>query len=128
MNQIKSVQLSPSQAKKLWKIALIGLYLPVILAGLSHFLMYPALMLIVFLGYRSKPVYRVLLKDRLSLKYLFGFVSISFLFLIGWQYIGHELARMAVCSVYVIVAVWLGQRLELLSFLVWVKGRTSYHA
>lgn len=126
MKAADTFQLSPAQSNKLWHKCLMSLYLPVVASAMTHLLVYPMLMLLLFIWYMRNPVMKAVLQDRAVAKLLFGFVAVSFAFLSAWLYLTFEPARVLVSSAYVVFAVMLGRRLETLAHTVWRGARTSY--
>ncbi|GLQ32531.1 hypothetical protein GCM10007876_30100 [Litoribrevibacter albus] len=102
------------------------LYLPVIVSGMIHLLVYPVLMALIFFWSQRTPVLQVVLKDRLASKLLFGFCAVSFAFLVVWLHVAFEPARVVLSSAYVVFAILLGRKLETLAYKVWNGTRTCY--
>jgi len=127
MNTIETVGLSAAEAKKLWQKSLVYLYLPVVLAGLSHLLLYPALAACAYFISRKNSPLKVFLVDRFAAKLLFCFSALSFLFLAVWLYFENEVLRTAISICYAVVVLLITRRLERLAYKVWRNARSSYH-
>ncbi len=126
MNSDNPLKLSPALARKLWHKCLMCLYLPIVVSGLTHWMLYP-LLLVMALGWCYQvPALKAVIQDWQAAKWLLGFVAVSGLFLISWLYLSFEPARVLVSSAFVVTAVLFSRRIEQLAYKVWRGARVSY--
>jgi len=127
MNTIETVGLSVAEAKRLWQKSLMYLYLPVVIAGLSHLLLYPVLAACAYFISRKNSPLKVFLVDRFAAKLLFCFSVLSFVFLVVWLYFENDVGRTSISLCYVVAVLLITRRLERLAYQVWRNARSSYH-